>query len=133
MAVNVTFKITSVTWNNNTWDKSTSGGPIRVEYSHSARVEENRVADDEYPTVIALPDKSAMVSVTLREVKQVLTLGDKNTLVMTIAGKSGTSVTITLANMVLVDIGGSQDRGSFGAVVLRFAYEGATGTTVPLS
>lgn len=134
MAVNVTFKCSQVTWNGLTWNASTAGGPIEVSYSHSGRVEENRVGDNEYPSVIALPDKSCIATVTLREVKMTTALtGFTGPLVFTITGKGAVSVTITLANMCCVDISGSQRRGEFGACVLRFAYEDSTGTTPPIS
>jgi len=133
MAINVTFKCKTVTWGGNTWN-ATTGGPIEVSYSHSGRVDENRVADNEYPSVIALPDKSCIATVTLREVKNATALaGTTGNLVFTITGKGATSVAITLANMVLVDVSGSQRRGEFGAVILRFAYEDSTGTANPVS
>jgi hypothetical protein len=97
-------------------------------------MEENRVGDNIYPTVVATPDKSCVATVTLREVKQALNLGGAGAqMVMTISGKGAVSETITLAGMVLVDVGAVQRRGEFGAVVLRFAHESADGTTVPIT
>jgi hypothetical protein len=134
MPLVITFKASQVTWDGNTWDTATNGGPIEVSYAHSGRIEENRVGDNVYPTVVATPDKSCVATVTLREVKQTLDLGDVGAdMVMTVSGKGVVTQNITLAGMVLVDVGAVQRRGEFGAVVLRFAHESADGTTVPIS
>jgi hypothetical protein len=133
MAIKVTFKCSQVTWHGYNWSATTTGGPIEVSYSHSGRVEENRVGDNEYPSVVATPDKSCIATVTLREVKMANALTDfTGPLVLIIAGKGAVTSTITLNNMCLVDVSASQRRGEFGASVLRFAYEDSTGTTNPV-
>jgi len=134
MAVNVTFKATSVTFGATTWSAATTGGPIEVGYSYNSRVEENRIADNEYPTVIAIPDKTCAVTVTMRDVKCILPInGTPASLSFTIDGKSGTTVTVNFATMVLVEVGGTQRRGEFGAVALRFMHQSAAGTVLPVS
>ena len=134
MALVITFRASQVTWDGNTWDTTTDGGTIECSYAHSGRVEENRVGDNVYPTVVATPDKSCIATVTLRNVKQALDLGGAGaTMVMTVKGKGAASQTITLAGMVLVDVGGTQRRGEFGAVVLRFEHESVDGVAVPVS
>ena len=134
MALVITFKCSQVTWDGNTWDTTTNGGPIECSYAHSGRIEENRVGDNIYPTVIATPDKSCVATVTLREVKQTLDLGGAGAeMVMTVSGKGAVTQNITLAGMVLVDVGATNRRGEFGAVVLRFAHESEDGTTVPIT
>ncbi len=134
MAVNVTFKVTRVTFGATTWSASTTGGPIEVGYSYTSAVQENRVGDNEYPTVIALPDKSCSVTVTMRDVKQTLPInGTPQSLSFQIDGKNGTSVVVSFATMVLVEIGGAQRRGEFGSVALRFVHQSAAGQNLPVS
>jgi len=133
MAINVTFKASSVTFGATTWN-TTNGGTIEVGYTHSGRVEENRVGDDEYPTVVAVPDRSCMVTVTLRDIKCVLPLnGTPAALAFTITGRAGVTSTVTFATMVLVNVGGTQRRGEFGNLQLTFAHQSALGTANPIS
>jgi hypothetical protein len=133
MACTVTFKCSSVTWNSHTWN-ATSGGPIECSYTHSGNPIENRMGDNEWPTVVGTPDKSCTAIVILREVAQVIDIdGTASDIVLTLAGRVGVSSTITLKSMVLVDVSGSQRRGEFGAVVLRMAHQSSDGTTVPVS
>jgi hypothetical protein len=134
MAINSTFKASSITWSGNTWSAQTQGGPIAVSFTHSGRVIEDRTGDNEYPVVIGVPDKSASVTVTLREVAQTLDIGGTaENLSFTIAGKASVTVTVTLASMVLVDVSGGQSRGEFGSTVLHFVHESSDGTTKPIS
>jgi hypothetical protein len=133
MAINVTFKASSATFGATTWN-TTTGGTIEVGYTHSGRVEENRVGDDEYPTVVAVPDRSCMVTVTLRTVKSILPLnGTPAALSFIITGRTGVTVTVSFPTMVLVSVGGTQRRGEFGSCVLTFAHQSALGVANPVS
>ena len=134
MPVNVTFKVDSVQFGATTWSAATTGGPIEVGYNYSSAVQENRTGDNEYPTVIALPDKTCSVTVTLRDVKQTLPInGTPAALSFTITGKDGVLVTVTFATMVVAGVGGGQRRGDFGQVQVRFVHQSAAGQTLPVS
>lgn len=128
----VTIYAKSVAWNSITWD-STSGGPVRVEYSHSGDALEDRTGDSDYAPFLAVVNKKCKARVTLREIKQVAALGAKSNLVITATGKANT-VTITLANMILVAVeSGEQHRAAAGSATLVFQHESADGSTVPVS
>ena len=64
--------------------------------------------------------------------KQALVIGTKSSLAVILKTKAGT-VTLTFANMVLVEIAGSQERSQRGYVELVFKHESADGTTAPMS
>ena len=128
----VTIYAKTVVWNAVTWD-STSGGPIRVEYSHMGEPLEDRTGDNDYAPFLAVVNKKCTARVTLREIKQIAAPGTKSSLVITATGKANT-VTITLANMILVGVEpGEQGRAAAGSAVLLFQHESADGSTVPVS
>ena len=132
MSVATTIYLQSATWNSITFN-STSGGPIRGEYSHVGEAFDDRTADNEYPTFLAILNKRLIVKLRVREVKQTVALGTKSNLVMTLSGKAST-VTINAANMVLVAIEpAGQNRAEAGAATFVFQHESADGTTVPLA
>lgn len=134
MPVNVTFKVDSVQFGATTWSAATTGGPIEVGYNYSSPVQESRTGDNEYPTVVAIPDKSCSVTVMMRDVKQVLPInGTPVALSFTITGKSGVTVTVSFATMVLVGVNGGQRRGDFGQVQLQFVHQSAAGQLLPVS
>jgi hypothetical protein len=121
-----------VAWNSLNWN-NTLGGPIRFSYRHGGTPLPDYTGADEYPTVVDIVDKICECRITMRDVKQVLTLGTVSNLVVTLPTKSG-SVALTFANMALVDISGSQSRSAYGEVELTFQYQCASGgTTAPLS
>jgi hypothetical protein len=133
MPVNVTFKASSASFGATTWN-TTNGGTIEVGYTHSGRVESNRVGDDEYPTVVAVPDRSVSVTVTLRDIKCTLALnGTPAALSFTITGRAGVTSTVSFTTMVLVNVGGTQRRGEFGSMVLTFVHQSALGVLNPIS
>jgi hypothetical protein len=131
VAVYTTRAVTSVVWNGTTYSNAT-GGPIEFRYRLGGTKMEDRTGDDQWPTVLDLVDLICECQVVLRDVKNVLTLMTKSSLVVTLATKSGT-VVLTFANMALVDIDGGQQKSNKGACTLSFAYEAASGSTVPLS
>jgi hypothetical protein len=132
MSVATTIYLQSATWNSITFN-STSGGPIRGEYSHAGEPYDDRTADNEYPTFLAVINKRLIVKLHVREVKQTAALGTKSNLVMTLIGKSS-SVTINAANMVLIAVEpAEQSRAEAGHATFVFQHESADGTTVPIS
>ena len=143
MPVNVTFKCPEVVFGSTHWTASTTGGPIEVGYQYSSKVIEHRAGDDQYPTVVALPDRSCSLTVTLCDVKCVLPINDTpKTLSFTITGKDSdtkdpVSVTVSFATMVLISINGSQHRSrsndDFGTCILRFVHQSALGALLPVS
>jgi hypothetical protein len=100
-------------------------------YNHSATPQPDRTGADFYPQYVGLTGGSLTAQVKLRDVKFTTALGTKSNLVLIIGGKS--SATITLTGMVLTDVQGSQDKDSYGDVVLTFMHESADGTTVPVA
>lgn len=133
MAVDVTIYPQTITWNAITWSKSMEGGPLALRYTHAGRTIEDRTGDAEYPMFVAVVDTGLNVTVSLREMKQLLTLGAKSDMVVTLEGKGGATSTLTLKGLVLHLISGSQDRAVPGGVELAFVYESTDGTTVPVS
>src|SRR5437016_424423 len=102
MSVATTIYLQSAVWNSITFN-STTGGPIRGDYSHAGEALEGRTAGNEYPPFLAVVNKRLKIRLRVREVKQTAALGTKSNLVMTLSGKTGT-VTINAANMVLIAI-----------------------------
>lgn len=133
MAVSTTIYPTTVTWNSLTWNSTTAGGPIRAEYTHRGTEVADRTGDALYPLFLAIVDGVGQARVRLRDVKFTVALGTKSNLVFTLVGKA-TSVTVTLAGMVLVGVDpGEQGRAEQGTCTLIFAHESTDGTTVPVS
>ena len=133
MACTITFRCSSVVWNGNTWTAS-DGGIIECSYNHSGSVNEFRVGDQVWPTVIATTDKHCTASVILREVGQEIDLDETvDDLVLTIAGRAGDVPIITIKSVMLIDVSASQRRSEWGAVILSFLHQSQDGTTVPIS
>ena len=133
MAVVVTFYPTQVSWNGNTWIK-TSGGPIQARYDHGGSAVGDRTGDAEYPMFKQVVNKDCQVVIRLREVKQALPIGTfTGSLAMQLTAKGGTLITITFANMLLESVRGMQGRATPGDVELVFSHESADGTTNPVS
>jgi len=135
MPVNTTFKVTSVSYGSTVWSFSTTGGPIEVGYNYSGNVLEDRVADNCYPTLIAIPDKSCSVTVILRDVKCILPInGTPQTLTIVFNGKDGVEVTATFPTMVFAGLmPARQARGDFGSSQLQFVHQSALGLALPIA
>ncbi|MCX7935291.1 MAG: hypothetical protein N3A66_08545 [Planctomycetota bacterium] len=132
MAVNFSIYVKSFTFGGQTYD-NTTGGPISARYQHMGRVLEDRTGDDWYPRFAPVVDPSCRVSISVRNVKWTIAPGTKSNLVLTIEGKSGSTYTLTFADMVFEGVSGSQDRASPGSAELSFVYESDDGATAPLS
>jgi hypothetical protein len=135
MAVVRTIYPSSVTWNGNTWNKS-SGGLLRVDFQHTSQPVEDRTGGDEYPVAVFLVNKGLTVSVTLREVcldlGASMDCGTTSNLVLTMDTCTGTD-TCTFANMMLTDISGSQDHGVLGESTITLIHQSSNGTDDPIS
>lgn len=135
MPINTTFKVTSIQYGATIWSFSTTGGPIEFNYNFSGSILESRVADNEYPTVVAIPHKSCSVIVTLCDVKCVLPInGTPQTLTIVFGGKDGVVVTATFPTMVFAGVmPGRQSRGDWGESSLQFVHQSALGKALPIS
>ena len=131
MAVIVTIYPKTVTWNAESWD-ATDGGTLAVTYDHESRSEGSRSGDDEYPRTQFSVDKEMRASVRVQEVKQTHAIGTKSDLVYTLSTKSSTA-SVTLSDMVLEGVGGSQERAAIGDAEMRFVHESEDGKTVPIT
>lgn len=130
-----TVYASSVVWNSITWNGDPSagaGGLIRVMLSHPSTDIQDRTGTQEYPEFVQMVNKGGMVSVTLREVKQISELGTKSNMTVNLSGKGGTP-SIACVGMILRDVNMSQGRGEPGEATLTFIHESADGTTVPYS
>ena len=132
MAVTVTIYPKIITWNSLTWD-NTNGGPLAIRYMHTGRAITDRTGDSEYPTFTAIVDKELRITVSLRELKEVLVRGTKSDMVATVETKGGATSTITFAGMVLEAGTGSQDRAVPGGTELTFVHENVSGANYPVS
>lgn len=127
-----TIYLQSFTWNSVSWNAA-GGGPIRGEYDYGGDELPDQTSDAFWATFLAIVNGRAHMRITVREVKQILTIGTKSTGVMTLVGKAN-SVLVTGANMVLIECQpGEQGRATAGSATLRFGYESADGTTAPFS
>ena len=131
MAVLSTYAVQSVAFDGQTYT-SAAGGPIGMQYRYGGQPLPDYTGDSALPMALDVIDQVCEVRARLRDVKQALTIGTKGSLVVILKYKSST-VTLTFANMVLVDINGSQSRSQRGEVELAWAHESADGTTAPLS
>ena len=131
MAVSYSFQVQQITFNSVTYD-STSGGPLMVTIRHSGDPLEGRSGADEYAAFLAVVDKIAEVQFSVADVKFITALGTSGTFTCTLKLKS-TTVVITLATMVLVNVEMSQRRASLGEMTATLRHESANGTTVPVS
>jgi len=132
MAVETTIFPQVFTFGANTWD-STTGGPIMFRYTHDSRVIADRTGDDYYATYVAAVDLGVSCSVTIRQLKQTIAQGTKDSIVMTIEDKSGGAQTITLADMVFIGQDGDQPRANPSEITLSFVHESSDGKTNPIS
>lgn len=134
MAVATTIYIKSAVWNSVTYDSS-AGGPVMAEFGHVGEPLEDRTSDNEYAPFLAVVNKRGIMRLRVREVKQIIALGTKSSMVFTLETKvGGSTITITGANMVLIAIEpGEQSRAQAGSCTLVFQYESADGVTVPFS
>src|SRR6185312_8774049 len=115
MAVPVTtIYLQSFAWNSSTWN-ATQGGPIRGDYEYEGEELPDQTSDAFWPTFLAIVNGRGRMRITVREVKQILSIGAKSSAVMTLVGKAN-SVVITGSNMVLVGVTpGEQGRATAGS------------------
>lgn len=132
MAVSSTWAVQSAAFNSVTYTATATGGPIGFSYRHGGQALADYTGDSVLPTAVDVIDHDCECRVRLRDVKQALVLGTKSSLVVILKTKAGT-VTLTFANMVLVEIAGAQERSQRGYVELVFRHESADGTTAPLA
>ena len=114
---------------------SSTGGILAVTITHSASDIQDRVADNEYPTFVAMVNKSLTVRVTIRQVKLANGPGvdSAGSIVIVLKSKDATTVTITCATMILRDVDMNQPRGDVGQTVLTFVHQSADGTANPVT
>lgn len=133
----VTVAPKSVTFGGHTWT-SADGGPIEFTFTYGGRELNDWTGDAEYPQTFIV-DSTCTASVTLRDIKQIIAPGTRDSVVAIATGKMGadtakTDVTITLTDMLFVGAGpATQPRAAAGSVTLRFAHDSADGSTSPLS
>jgi hypothetical protein len=133
MAVDVTIYPQTVVWNGQTYN-SANGGPLSLRYSLPSRIVEERTGDDKMPRGVYIVDQGARVWFRMRAAKWTTARGTKSDLVATLLKKTGGgTVTLTFADMVLVNAGGNQDRAAQGELELEFAYESDDGQTDSLT
>lgn len=132
MAVSSTWAVQSGAFNSTTWTATSTGGPIGFSYRFGGQALPDYTGDSVLPTAVDVIDQDCECRLRLRDVKQALVIGTKSSLVVILKTKAGT-VTLTFANMVLVEIAGSQERSQRGYVELVFRHESDDGTTAPLS
>ena len=108
------------------------GGLIEIELVHGSRDVQDRTGDDKYPTFVALVDRFAEATAMIREPALVAlpSIGDKSSLVATLAGKAG-DVTRTFLNMVVASVTTRQRVGEPSMTIIRYVYEAATGGAAP--
>lgn len=130
-----TVYASSVVWNSITWNgdpAAGAGGLIRVLIAHSSTDIQDRTGSQFYPEFVQMVNGALMVSVSLREVKQLSALGTKSNMTINLAGKGGTPA-IACVGMILRDFNMSQGRGEPGEATGTFIHESADGTTEPIS
>jgi hypothetical protein len=133
MAVNRTFVVKSVIFGGVTYDAAT-GGPINVGYNLSSAPVASRTGDDFLPRRVSLQDANAIATLVLGNAKMAVALGTKSSLVFTVSYKEGTEdITITLANMILYDVRGSQNRATPSDSTMTFIHVSSDGQATPLS
>lgn len=133
MALNQTFYISQFTFNEVTYDASTTGGVMALADSHSGEWVESRTGDAQYATDAIVANKGCEVRITMREIKFAVALGTKSDLVATCKTSAEASVTKIYADMVLVSADSGQDRAAPSQVELVFRHVSDDGSTVPIS
>jgi len=127
MAVNRTFVVKSVAFSGSTYDAAT-GGPINVGYNISSAPIASRTGDDFLPRRVSLQDGNVIATVVLGNAKFTTALRTIGSLVFTVSYKEGTEdITITLANMMLYDVRGSQNRATPSDSTLTFIHVSSDG------
>ena len=108
------------------------GGSIECELVHGSRDVQDRTGEDLYATFVVLVDRFAEATLMIREaaLASLPAIGDKSSLVLTIAGKAGDTVR-TFLNMIVASVTTRQRHGEPGMTIIRFVYEAAAGATAP--
>lgn len=133
MAVARSFVVKTVTFGATTWDAS-AGGPLNVGYNLSSAPIASRTGDDFLPRRVSLQDGNVIATVVLGQGKTTTALGTTGSLVFSLYYKEGSeTTTITLANMMLYDVRGSQNRATPSDSTLTFIHVSSDGQATPLS
>lgn len=127
----------SFAWNSATLNAG-SGGPIRFELMKTGDALEEWTADQVWPGFLAVVQQRLRIRVTLRDMalaKTIAALGTKaNGTAVLLPKIGGATLTINLANLVLIGVDPAEQRtDQAGGVTLSFGHESADGTTDPVS
>lgn len=112
---------------------SGTGGPLGMTIGHTGNPQYDRTGDDEYPRFVALTDKEGTCEITIRDNYYTGAIGATTGDIAFTWTAGAHTRTGTLKTMMLISVRPSQERATYGQMVLGFTHVSGDGKTIPLA